>query len=117
VFVTGTDTNFFRHRRCQVGVGLLGLRGDGPVRRPVPRATDPLPGRRHRPQLAHPGDGGQPYTIYIVHLPIVVAPQLAAAHAGLPVLATFAAVAATAIVASTGAALLSLRVPILRTLL
>jgi len=57
------------------------------------------------------------YTIYIIHLPIVVALQFAAAHAGLPVLATFGAVAAMGIVLSTGAALLSRRIPVLRTLL
>lgn len=57
------------------------------------------------------------YTIYIVHLPIVVALQLVFVHTGLPALAAFATVAACAIAASTSAALLSRRVPVLRELL
>ncbi|MDQ7908120.1 acyltransferase family protein [Phytohabitans sp. ZYX-F-186] len=57
------------------------------------------------------------YTVYIIHLPIVVALQFAFTHTTLPALAAFAAVAGLAVVASTGAALLSRRVPILRSLL
>lgn len=57
------------------------------------------------------------YTIYIIHLPIVVALQLAFVHTRLPALVTFATVAAVAILASIATAVLSRRVPILRALL
>jgi peptidoglycan/LPS O-acetylase OafA/YrhL len=57
------------------------------------------------------------YTIYIIHLPIVVALQFAFAHAGLPALATFATVAALAIAASVTAATLIRRLPGLRAIL
>jgi glucan biosynthesis protein C len=57
------------------------------------------------------------YTIYIVHVPIVVALQFAFAHAGLPVLATFAVVAALAMVASVAAAVLIRRLPGFRAIL
>ncbi|MFC0528755.1 acyltransferase family protein [Phytohabitans kaempferiae] len=57
------------------------------------------------------------YTIYIIHLPIVVALQFAFVHTGLPALAAFAVVSALAVVASIVAAVLSRRVPVLRALL
>lgn len=57
------------------------------------------------------------YTIYIVHLPIVVALQFAFASAGLPVLATFAAVSALATVASVAVATVLRRLPGLRAVL
>ncbi len=60
---------------------------------------------------------GSSYTIYIIHLPVVVALQFAFAHAGLPVLATFAIVAALAMVASIAAAIPIRRLPVLREIL
>ncbi|KXK63952.1 acyltransferase [Micromonospora rosaria] len=57
------------------------------------------------------------YSIYLVHLPIVVALQFAFAHAGLPVLATFAAVACLGTVLSVCVAVLLRRLPGLRAIL
>ncbi|MEU5554465.1 acyltransferase family protein [Micromonospora sp. NPDC047793] len=57
------------------------------------------------------------YTIYIVHLPIVVALQFAFARAALPTLATFATVATLGMAISVAAAATIRRVPGLRTIL
>jgi glucan biosynthesis protein C len=57
------------------------------------------------------------YTIYIIHVPIVVALQFAFADAGWPALGTFAVVAALAMTASVAAAALVRRLPGLRTIL
>ncbi|PMR59549.1 acyltransferase [Verrucosispora sp. ts21] len=57
------------------------------------------------------------YTIYIVHLPIVVALQFAFARAALPALVTFAAVATVGMAISVAAAVAIRRLPGLRTIL
>ncbi|GGM89582.1 acyltransferase family protein [Dactylosporangium sucinum] len=57
------------------------------------------------------------YTIYIIHLPIVVALQFTFAHTGLPTLGTFAAVALTGTVLSIAAAVVIRRLPGLRAIL
>lgn len=57
------------------------------------------------------------YPIYIIHLPIVVVLQFAFARAGLPTLATFAAVATLGVVISVAAAVAIRRLPGLRTIL
>jgi glucan biosynthesis protein C len=57
------------------------------------------------------------YTIYIIHVPIVVALQYAFADAGWPALGIFAVVAALAMTASVAAAVLVRRLPGLRTIL
>ncbi|MCN0177169.1 acyltransferase family protein [Salinispora arenicola] len=57
------------------------------------------------------------YPIYIIHLPIVVALQFAFAHAGLPTLATFVAVATFGMAISVVTAVTLRRLPGLRTIL
>ncbi|WP_025617301.1 acyltransferase family protein [Salinispora cortesiana] len=57
------------------------------------------------------------YTIYLIHLPIVVALQFAFARAGLPTMATFVAVTTLGIVISVAAAVTVRRLPGLRTIL
>jgi len=57
------------------------------------------------------------YPIYIIHLPIVVALQFAFAHAGLPTLATFVAVATFGMAISVVTAVTIRRLPGLRTIL
>ncbi|WP_018219445.1 acyltransferase family protein [Salinispora pacifica] len=57
------------------------------------------------------------YTIYLIHLPIVVALQFAFARAGLPTIATFVAVTTLGIVISVATAVTVRRLPGLRTIL
>ncbi|WP_027661098.1 acyltransferase family protein [Salinispora fenicalii] len=57
------------------------------------------------------------YTIYLIHLPIVVALQFAFARVGLPTMATFVAVTTSGIVLSVAAAVSIRRLPGLRTVL
>lgn len=60
---------------------------------------------------------GDSYTIYLIHLPIVVALQFLLSHARLPVLVTFAMVAVLGIAASAVAAHLIRGLPVLRKVL
>ncbi|BCB92097.1 acyltransferase family protein [Phytohabitans suffuscus] len=117
VFVTGTGTAFFAAGGANLasarwtlvetvmcvalGVGLLTLFRD--VATGHNRLTRAM--------------ADSSYTIYIIHLPIVVALQFAFTHTALPAMAAFAAVAAIAVAASTATALASRRVPFLRSIL
>jgi len=117
LFLTGTDTSFFAPGGASwasacwtlvetvlcVGfsVGLLTL------------FRDALAGHTRLTRAM----AASSYTIYIVHLPIVVALQFAFADAGLSTLATFAAVASVAMIISVAAAIVIRRLPGLRAIL
>lgn len=60
---------------------------------------------------------GGSYTIYLIHLPIVVALQVALSHARLPVLVTFVVLAVLGIAASAVAAHFIRRLSAVRTVL
>jgi peptidoglycan/LPS O-acetylase OafA/YrhL len=117
LFVTGTDTSYFAPGGASwaaacwtivetfLGVGLsVGL---------LTLFRDAFAGHNRRTEAV----AASSYTIYIIHLPIVVTLQFAFAHTNLPTLATFTAVAGLAILASVGTAMVIRRLPGLRTIL